>query len=425
MYGMALTTAAGRSTLFLKKTVSDVVVVGRRYYPKKWKRAPNHGIYKCFLNEEVTKDILETVAAPLPVLKEPPKPRRTYETNPANHSFEDVGKFYVIPENDMITLFSIGGFPNKHTEAMKMFAENSMMIRKPAVEIMDYMKMADYSKPAIRYLIYGMIQTGKSLCLNHIIHYAHLQDFLIFHVPYVPYWLKWNRGVANASEVTPGMHDLPLVGASLLTNFQLQNARLLKELNLRTTEEYAWNERESCPVDTPLEEMVAFGVSRSKYSCIVVRHLISELKKASTAGRLKLLIAIDGYNSLYSRKTMLKGGAVIGKVKTENITLVETMKLAVQNDFSNGAIVMVVGQKSTTPDKRDTFTPLYLLEREGFENIDPCIPIHVPRLTEDEFHWLLDYYEDRRYLIDEGGRADIEFITTRVAGEVYDYCAPL
>lgn len=53
------------------------------------------------------------------------------------------------------------------------------------------------------------------------------------------------------------------------------------------------------------------------------------------------------------------------------------------------------------------------------------MPIYVPELSEMEFHSLLDYYEDRRWLQRPGGREEIEFLTSRKAGDVRDYCAPL
>lgn len=62
---------------------------------------------------------------------------------------------------------------------------------------------------------------------------------------------------------------------------------------------------------------------------------------------------------------------------------------------------------------------------QGFELIDPFVPVEIPALTEYEFNCLLDYYEDRRWLQKPGGREELEFLTTRIIGEVAKLCAPL
>lgn len=43
---------------------------------------------------------------------------------------------------------------------------------------------------------------------------------------------KYGRKEANPSETREGLIDLPLEGALLLKNFQLQNEALLNELNV-------------------------------------------------------------------------------------------------------------------------------------------------------------------------------------------------
>jgi len=47
----------------------------------------------------------------------------------------------------------MGGLPKPFVEQTKMFAETSLMVRKPALEIINNLKLADYQKPAVRYLL--------------------------------------------------------------------------------------------------------------------------------------------------------------------------------------------------------------------------------------------------------------------------------
>lgn len=61
-----------------------------------------------------------------------------------------------------------------------------------------------------------------------------------------------------------------------------------------------------------------------------------------------------------------------------------------------------------------TFVCILRLLSQGFELLDPFIPVEVPKLSEMEFHSMLDYYEDRRFLQKIGGRDELEFLSARV-----------
>ncbi len=57
------------------------------------------------------------------------------------------------------------------------------MIRQPALEVINYLKQADYNNPAVKYLLYGKPGSGKTMSLSHIIHYCHSQGWLIVQIP--------------------------------------------------------------------------------------------------------------------------------------------------------------------------------------------------------------------------------------------------
>lgn len=69
------------------------------------------------------------------------------------HTTADVGKFYTMPEVVKKQYFQLGGFPKSFGEQTITFNENGIIIRKPALEIIDYMKKADYNKLPIKYVI--------------------------------------------------------------------------------------------------------------------------------------------------------------------------------------------------------------------------------------------------------------------------------
>lgn len=62
---------------------------------------------------------------------------------------------------------------------------------------------------------------------------------------------------------------------------------------------------------------------------------------------------------------------------------------------------------------------------QGFEHIDPFIPVMVPELSTAEFNNMLDYYEEKRWLQKTGGRKELEFLTSKLPAELMARCAPL
>lgn len=62
---------------------------------------------------------------------------------------------------------------------------------------------------------------------------------------------------------------------------------------------------------------------------------------------------------------------------------------------------------------------------QGFEHIDPFIPVMVPELSTVEFNNMLDYYEEKRWLQKSGGRKELEFLTSKLPADLMARCAPL
>ncbi|XP_065207662.1 small ribosomal subunit protein mS29 [Planococcus citri] len=403
------------------KLFSSVIVkqiTGRRNYCVR--RYP----YVPWRNLEVIQSIEDE-------LKEPPRQvipenpvKRVSATNPADHTYADVGKFYTLPPADIKRYFQLGGIPKPFTELSKAFNETCLMIRKPFLEVRDYLIQANYSNLPNKYVLYGPVGSGKSLTLLHILHYAALQEFVILHLPNPNYWFKWGKKEAHRSETRPGLIDLPIEAALVLKHFQLQNSKLLEKLELTTSKTHEWNIRESTPAGSPIMDIVAHGINRVKYACDCFDILIDELKVSATNNKCKVLCAIDGYNSLYTNKTMIRIDEKYG-TKPEEVSLVQSVFKITKPDWCNGAIVAAISEKTTTPDNRGSFLPFFLLQRKGFEDLDPFIPVQVPELSEMEFHSMLDYYEDRRWLQKPGGRDEIEFISSRIPNDIRNYCAPL
>jgi hypothetical protein len=66
-------------------------------------------------------------------------------------------------------LFQYGGLPTFFEQQTQTFMETAIMVRDPALEILHYLRTADYSRPAIRYVI--CILSNNFLNLKTIIPY--------------------------------------------------------------------------------------------------------------------------------------------------------------------------------------------------------------------------------------------------------------
>ncbi|XP_014287390.1 small ribosomal subunit protein mS29 isoform X1 [Halyomorpha halys] len=353
--------------------------------------------------------------------------KRTNETNPALHKADQIGLFYSINEDDRKRVFSFGGFPKPFMDNVKTFTEASIMIREPALEIIDYLKRADYNKPTIRYVLYGKAGLGKSLTVAHILHYAYCNGFYLLHVPWVWDWFRNNRIESAPSTFVKGILDFPVISANWLKHFQAQNEHFLSaedEKIIKTSQDYVWNQRETTPAGSPLSELVIHGINRVKYSGAVVSAIINELKLAASAGRCKVLVAIDGFNGFYSTESKVKAEDK-SIVPPNKCSLVHCFLEATKQDWKGGAVVVTVDQRYGWPPANKSPLPVYLLTRKGFEHLDPFVPVEVKELTSEEFHSMLDYYEDRLWFQKGKGRDELAFLSNRNAGTLMKLCASL
>ncbi|OTF83788.1 hypothetical protein BLA29_001834 [Euroglyphus maynei] len=87
---------------------------------------------------------------------------RTDVSNPAEHNDLHHGLFYRIPNDIANRLFLLGGFDKNQQEMLKVFQETAIMIRKPALEVIDYLRRTDFSKPPNSYM-------GQSDRVNHLL----------------------------------------------------------------------------------------------------------------------------------------------------------------------------------------------------------------------------------------------------------------
>lgn len=350
---------------------------------------------------------------------------RTLETDPTKHNANHLGRFYAISPEVKKRLFTYGGLPKKFAIQTKTFTETCLMVRQPAVEIINILNNTDFNKPTNRFVLYGRDGAGRSLTMAHILHYGMVKDFIIVHVPWVPNWLKCFKESSN-SLTKEGFFDVNLDAAAWLINFKTQNAPLLAKLDLKCSQEYEWSKREITAAGAPLIELIEHGINRVKFATDVISVLMEELKQQSTEGKCKTMVAIDGYNAFFHPKTRILGERKT-KVTTDQVTIVAPFLNITANDWNNGVCLLIADRLALTEDRMESELPKYLLRRTGFEHLDPFIPIRVDYYNDTEYHNCYEYYLNRKWIQLErpGLKEQLEFVSGRNPYRFMEVCAPL
>ncbi|XP_011158728.2 28S ribosomal protein S29, mitochondrial [Solenopsis invicta] len=346
---------------------------------------------------------------------------RTTESNPVNHNADHIARFYSMPTDIQQQLFLHSGFPRLFAKQVTTFQECAILIRQPAIEIISYLGQADYTRPVNKYVLYGKNGTGKSIILSHILHYALVQKYVLVHVHWAAHWFKDMKEVAN-SVLSPGCMDLPIDAGMWLKHFKTQNSNLLSQLDLKTTKDYTWNQREMTSQGTPILEFIDFGINRMKYACGVVDALIRELKLASTAGKCKTMVVIDGFNAFTSNHTRIYDDNKV-MVLPKQVTLARPFLDLTKDDWCNGAVVLTVDARANK-ERRESHLPRYLLGKEGFEHLDPFIPVLVENYNIAEFDSMIEYYKDRKWIrnITPSGQKELELISNKNPLALLEQC---
>lgn len=331
---------------------------------------------------------------------------RTTQSNPTNHTENHIGRFYTIDPALKKTLFHRTAIPRTIVEDVRTFTEMSLMIREPAVEVINILNKTDYSKPANRIVLYGEFGVGKTCQLLHLIHYGYVNNFIIVHVPWLPNWFRRFKEKSN-SVTKEGMIDINVDAAAWLIHFKTQNHELLNKLDLKCSKEYVWSQREVTPAGSTLFELIEHGINRVKFATDTIAVLIEELKAHSTEGKCKTMVAIDGYNAFFMNRTRAKFDSRV-VAKPEDFTITHPFLSITKADWCNGVCLLVVDKRAASAEYRQSELPKYQLRRKGFEHLDPFIPIHVGLYDDIEYNNVIDYYLDRKWITNLAPGADKE-----------------
>ncbi|XP_059479152.1 small ribosomal subunit protein mS29 [Neocloeon triangulifer] len=367
----------------------------------------------------------------IPSSEESSKPLPFFRTrsSPTEQSSSNGGQYYTVDPAVKKQLYLYGGIPKEYDGLCKTFKETCIMVREPALEIMHYLKSSNFDNAAIRYCLYGRLGTGKSLTLAHLLHYGFENNFLLVHVPWTPYWFKHPKEYTDCP-TKEGFADLPIDAAAWLMHFKNQNAHLLADQNIITSQDWEFSKREVVKKGAPLSEIIEMGINRVKYSTNCIEALLQEVKQLSDMKRCKTLVVIDGFNGFYDTKTKVRL-ANFQYLPATKVTITSPFINITKQDWSNGAVIVSVDDNAfRREDHRNTIYPKGLLGVEGFEHLDPFIPVETKIYSNKEFDSCIEYYLDRRWIINphaasEAGRKELSFLSNNNPYQLMKITTPL
>nr|XP_011768051.1 28S ribosomal protein S29, mitochondrial isoform X1 [Macaca nemestrina] len=310
-------------------------------------------------------------------------------------------------------------------DPVKTLSEACLMVRKPALELLHYLKNTNFAYPAVRYLLYGEKGTGKTLSLCHVIHFCAKQDWLILHIPDAHLWVKNCQDLLQ-SNYNKQRFDQPLEASTWLKNFKTTNERFLNQIKVQ--EKYVWNKRESTEKGSPLGEVVEQGITRVRNATDAVGIVLKELKRQSSLGIFHLLVAVDGINALWGRTTLKREDK--SPIAPEELALIHNLRKMMKNDWHGGAIVSTLSQTGSLFKPRKAYLPQELLGKEGFDALDPFIPILVSNYNPKEFESCIQYYLENNWLqhekaATEEGKKELLFLSNANPSLLERHCAYL
>lgn len=381
---------------------------------------------------------------------------RTEEHDPRRHTNSHRGRLYTVPQ-DVIQRFgkeintqenrnAINYFaPKDFTDRCELFRETCLLVRDPALEILQNIENSDLNSPAIRYVLYGRDGVGKTTTISHLIHWGHASGYVTMPFAWIKKWMSRYYEVAP-STYREGDIDHVNNATVFMKNFKQANAEALE--NCVTHKDYTWSVREKTEKGAPLMEVVDVACERLNFAADAMNIVMKELKLNCNDGRAKLLVCLDGVNSLFCEKTMIHRTNTqwkhdLGKnrdfqenhrAQVDECSVLRNIKKLLLNDYKNAVIVTSVdkearviprdpGHKYWVTQERDykpdtsSHLPFSLLGQVGWEIMDPFIPIEVLPYSETEMDTMIDYYMEKRYIMQEcgthSGRQEIHFLTGR------------
>ncbi|XP_055327517.1 28S ribosomal protein S29, mitochondrial-like [Paramacrobiotus metropolitanus] len=351
--------------------------------------------------------------------------KRTTLQNPADHTRDHEAFYYTVPNDHYDKYFGFRTLPSLFRDNVKSFQECALMIREPGLEVIECVKRSNPAFPPVRYCLFGRDGVGKTMTLAYLLHFFLSNRWLVFHMPRLVYWSRRYKEVQE-NTFKPGRIDLPVDSMEWLQHFLSQNGDLLKgsaesSNKILTHQKYIFSKREETPEGAPLLDVVELGIKRAKYANDCIGIIVKEMKLNAMDNRVKVAVVVDSVNALWGPTKIPRVDRTT--VPPESLSLFTHIKNAIKNDWHNAAIVTTVDRVSMVDepalkDVSGNIFPRYLLKKDGWEAMDPFVPVSITDYNDKEFTNAMDYYLEQRWFSDERvatqkGRDELKFVTNK------------
>ncbi|PAV82781.1 hypothetical protein WR25_24723 isoform B [Diploscapter pachys] len=329
--------------------------------------------------------------------------RALKENYPKLTSFtdSDIGKMYEIDIETARQLQYDKQLTLKLKAQVETLNEMVTVVRKPLVEIADCMQsVCSVDIPALRLVLWGHFGTGKSVTLSQAVHLAYSHNWCIVYHPTAMHLCRRLQEVEMSTH-KPGRINDPNGAVAILQAFKHQNQHLWKVLSeLPCERTYEWSKVDKTQQGKPITEIVEVGLSAPFLASDCVGALFRELKRHASSGKIKLFVGIDDANSCWGKVNVRRADRTYAL--PSDLTLVCHYRNIMKNDWSNGIIVAVTDRKEQADNRNELevlpYTPLETLGEEGFDHLDPFLPIECVEYSETEVTAVYNYYKDRRWI---------------------------
>ncbi|KAL3318140.1 4-trimethylaminobutyraldehyde dehydrogenase [Cichlidogyrus casuarinus] len=269
--------------------------------------------------------------------------------------------------------------------------------------------------------------------------YALESDALLFNFHDAQSWIKRKRKpdyteandyhrAQHIDRVKEDIYDFPERSQSWLKNFLLANKSVLEKHDLKLKKQVDWTRKDFSPVGTPWLEIINFGIERIKYANDIIGILLREARLSSIENDIPFYLMIDGVNFLWIRSTIMMDHNTRKLIGIDRFSIVHHLKRALCADWTKGAVICSTNPRCSWPTDREEYNPGYLLTKEGFEYLDPFIPVKVNPITETELLAMMSFYSNNKWLtkpeaFTQEGLNQIRFISDGNMRELFSLVA--
>jgi len=361
---------------------------------------------------------------------------RCEESDPSKHTPMHASTFYKIPDDVIMRMMTKDAFNGQYRRHSKAMGEHTMMIRSNMLEVVNYLKCADYSLPVNKYLLYGGIGTGKTMTLHYAVHYALSQNWLVLNCLNTRDWTHYHHSNREdkltevmKSTYDEGRFDQPEKAGDWLVQFKRTNEKLLNTLH--TTRRYEWSRRDVTEEGSTFTQLIDLGIARIRYAPDVFGALVLEIMNQSKTNDEfpRTLVAVDAVNVMFERLRHIKMKAGHYPHAHEMSYFHHVRKL-MNGDWKNGAVVCAISDFKNGEVPFDIEChPYDSITQQGFDCLDPHIPVEVDKYDDREILSHLAYYKDMKWLnnksLTEAGEAEIIQLSDHNPSDLVKLCAHL